>query len=199
MWSLFHISKYWGASLLSSTGESVQFQNPKLNPTQYMGANGPFFIRFFIDILRITQMKVIHSHNVFSTWRTTSSPLGWMGRVVSWEPSVRCTSRPSLDTALSASSLKSSSRKSHTQLLILNILSKCNKDILKAESIFLPEENVRVHWSRAGRQEGGGLLQVWKGLHQVRHQIAKLPCHHNFELPFGIDYDSDHRTCHCHD
>ena len=182
MWSLFHISKYWGASLLSSTGESVQFQNPKLNPTQYMGANGPFFIRFFIDFLRIIQVCLQFSH-FCSMWRTTYSLLGWMGRVVSWEPFVRCTSRPSLDTALSASSLRSSSRKSHTQLLILNILSKCNTDILKAESIFLPEENVRVHRSRAGRQEGGGLLQVWKGLHQVRHQIAKLPCHHNW-TPF---------------
>ena len=70
------------SSLLSSTGESVQFQNPKLSPTQYMGANGPFFIRFFIDFLRIIQVCLPFSH-FCSMWRTTYSLLGWMGRVVS--------------------------------------------------------------------------------------------------------------------
>ena len=68
-----------------------------------------------------------------------------------------------------------------TSFPFLNIV---NMDILKAESIFLPEENVRVHRSRAGRQEGGGLLQVWEGLQQVQHHW-----HHNFELHFGYDYD----------
>ena len=42
------------------------------------------------------------------------------------------------------------------------------KCISKAESLFLPEENVGVHRGRAGGEEGGGLLQVREGLQQVR-------------------------------
>ena len=172
MWSLFHISKYWGASLLSSTGESVQFQNPKLNPTQYMGANGPFFIRFFIGIMRITQMKVIHSLNVFSMWRTTCSHLGWMGRVVSWEPSVRCMSRPSLDTASLASSSTSSSRNIETNQIYLILWPFAYYP--QPKSIIIPEQDGGVH-QRGGDGEGGGrVLQVWARLLQVSLQDEQI-------------------------